>query len=200
LASILGSIYRCSRRQHSWLTTKHEINEAEAAGVVRAETWLTELDYPLDFTTSFISEAHRIAFAHLYEWAGHWRTSTPNVGSFLPPPPNKIPQLMYKFQDELRFRVSQIQDNSPDAVADLLAFAHHRLVFIHPFTNGNGRTARLLTNALAYSHGYQEVILYQREAGDSRKNISQAIQLGDIYDLSELKQLILEQLTLLSLS
>jgi cell filamentation protein len=182
------------------LTTKQEINEAEAAGVVRAETWLTELDYPLDFTTSFILEAHRTAFAHLYEWAGHWRTSTPNVGSFLPPPPTKIPQLMYEFEDELRFRISQIQDNNPDAVADLLAFAHHRLVFIHPFTNGNGRTSRLLTNALAYSYGYQEVVLYQREAGDSRKKYLQAIQLGDNYDLRELKQLILEQLTPLALS
>lgn len=182
------------------LTTKQEINEAEAVGVIRAETWLTRLDYPLDITPSFILDLHRTAFAHLYEWAGKWRTSTPNVGSFLPPPPVKIPQLIYEFVDDLRFRMTQIESANQEVLAELLAFAHHKLVFIHPFTNGNGRSSRLLTNALAYNYGYDEVVLYQREAGDSRKKYLQAIKLGDDYDLSELKQLILQQLTPLALS
>jgi Fic family protein len=94
----------------------------------------------------------------------------------------------------------QVAPGNADAVAELLAFAHHKLVSIHPFTNGNGRTARLLTNALAYNYGYDEVILYQRETGDSRKKYLQAIQLGDTYDLSGLKLLILNQLTPLALS
>lgn len=182
------------------LTTKTEINEAEASGVIRAETWLTELDYPLDILPSFFLDLHRTAFAHLYDWAGQWRTSTPNVGAYVPPPPVRIPQLMYEFADDLRFRMRQVAPGNADAVAELLAFAHHKLVSIHPFTNGNGRTARLLTNALAYNYGYDEVILYQRETSDSRKKYLQAIQLGDTYDLSELKLLILRQLTPLTLS
>lgn len=107
---------------------------------------------------------------------------------------------MYEFADDLRFRMTQIESTNREAVAELLAFAHHKLVFIHPFTNGNGRSSRLLTNALAYNYGYDEVVLYQREAGDSRKKYLQAIKLGDTYDLSELKQLILQQLTPLALS
>ncbi len=182
------------------LTSKEEVNEAEAAGVIQAETWLTKLDYPLYITPYFFLDLHHTAFSHLYEWAGKWRTSTPNVGSFLPPPPTKIPQLMYEFADDLRFRMTQIEPNDQEAVAELLAFAHHKLVFIHPFTNGNGRSSRLLTNALAYNYGYDEVVLYQREAGDSRKKYLQAIKLGDDYNLSELKQLILQQLTPLALS
>ncbi|MGI4872012.1 MAG: Fic/DOC family protein [Janthinobacterium lividum] len=182
------------------LTTKQEINEAEGSDVLRAETWITELDYPLAITTTFLLDLHRVAFAHLYEWAGKWRTTTPNVGSYLPPLPSRLPQLLYEFEDDLRFRMAQMQEPSAAAVADLLAFAHHKLVFIHPFTNGNGRTARLLTNALAYNYGYDEVLLYQREASDSRKKYLQAIQLGDNYDLSELKQLILQQLMPLALS
>lgn len=182
------------------LITKQDINEAEAVGIIRAETWLTQLDYPLAITPYFFLDLHRTAFAHLYEWAGKWRTSTPNVGSFLPPSPVRVPQLMYEFVDDLRFRMTQVKPADLGAVAELLAFAHHRLVFIHPFTNGNGRSARLLTNALAYNYGYDEVILYQRAAGDSRKKYLQAIQLGDNYDLSALKQLILQQLTPLALS
>ncbi len=172
------------------LTTHHAINEAEASGIARAETLLTELDYPLEISVSFIRTLHRTTFGHLYDWAGQWRTSTPNVGAYLPPPPAKIPQLMYEFEDELRFRMAHTQAAAPAEVARVLAYAHHRLVFIHPFTNGNGRTARLLTNALAYHFGYAEVILYQREAGDSRKKYLQAIQRGDANGLDELAQLI----------
>ena len=172
------------------LTTHRAINEAEASGIARAETFLTELDYPLEISVPFIRTLHQTAFGHLYDWAGQWRISTPNVGAYLPPPPVKIPQLMYEFEDELRFRMSNTQAAAPAEVALVLAYAHHRLVFIHPFTNGNGRTARLLTNALAYHFGYAEVILYQREAGDSRKKYLQAIQHGDANGLDELEKLI----------
>lgn len=182
------------------LATKEQINEAEALGVIRAETWLTQLDYPLDITPWFFLDLHRTAFSHLYEWAGKWRTSTPNVGSYLPPPAMKVPQLMYEFADDLRFQMTRVASDDVQEVAELLAFAHHKLVFVHPFTSGNGRSARLLTNALAYNYGYDEVILYHRETGDSRKKYLQAIQLGDNHDLSELKQLILRQLTPLALS
>ena len=39
------------------------------------------------------------------------------------------------------------------ALDELAARFHHRLVFIHPFANGNGRHARLMTDALLYNLG-----------------------------------------------
>jgi Fic family protein len=39
----------------------------------------------------------------------------------------------------------------------LAALAHRRLVDIHPFTDGNGRTARLLMNLILVNRGYQIV-------------------------------------------
>ena len=176
------------------LTTQQALNEAEALGVVRAEDFLTELDYPLVVTTSFLRELHRVAFAHLYDWAGRWRTSTPNVGAYVPPAPVRIPQLIYEFEDDLRFRMSATAADSLPDVAQLLAFAHHRLVFIHPFTNGNGRTARLLTNALAYNYGFAEVLLYQREAGNSRASYLHAIRQGYHEGPQALAELICQQL------
>jgi cell filamentation protein len=86
---------------------------------------------------------------------------------------------------------------SANQVAKLLAYAHHRLVAIHPFTNGNGRTARLFTNLLAYSYGYQEVVLYQREVGEARTQYLAAIRQADAYDLRALQGLISAQLRLL---
>ncbi|WP_317191500.1 Fic family protein [Hymenobacter lapidiphilus] len=82
-------------------------------------------------------------------------------------------------------------------MAAVLAYAHHRLVAIHPFVNGNGRTARLFTNLLAYGYGFQEVILYQREQGEGRTQYLQAIRQADDYHLAPLQALIHEQLRLL---
>jgi Fic family protein len=41
----------------------------------------------------------------------------------------------------------------------LAAEMHERLVSIHPFIDGNGRTARLVMNLILLSHGYPLVIL-----------------------------------------
>lgn len=155
---------------------------------------LDELDFPVELSAFFMQDIHRIAFGHLYEWAGKWRTFVPNVGSYVPPEAERVPMLMYEFGDELKFRQSKIDSANEDEVAELLAYAHHKLVHIHPFTNGNGRTARLITNVLAYNHGYREVVLYTREQGSSRNEYLQAIRLGDTYDLSALTTLIKRQL------
>lgn len=39
------------------------------------------------------------------------------------------------------------------------ALTHFKLVYIHPFTDGNGRTARLLMNFILMSHGYPPAIV-----------------------------------------
>jgi Fic family protein len=41
--------------------------------------------------------------------------------------------------------------------------AHYRLVTIHPFIDGNGRTARLLMNLLLLTHGYPPAIIRPRD-------------------------------------
>jgi Fic family protein len=127
--------------------------------------------------------------------AGQWRRTVPNVGAYLPPAAERVPQLLYEFADELRHRQRQLSpEPSQEEVAYLLAYAHHRLVAIHPFTNGNGRTARLFTNLLAYQYGFQEVILYQRAPGAGRTRYLQAIRQADDHDLGGLQQLISAQL------
>ena len=79
-------------------------------------------------------------------------------------------------------------------VAALLAYAHHRLVVIPPFINGNGRTARLFANLLAYNSGYQDVVLYHRQNGKGRAQYLQAVRRADAYDLGPLQALVSAQL------
>lgn len=87
---------------------------------------------------------------------GQWRRTVPNVGAYVPPAAARVPQLLYEWADEVCYRQRQLPlEPTVAQVAELLAYAHYRLVAIHPFTNGNGRTARLVTNLLAYSYGYQ---------------------------------------------
>ena len=59
-------------------------------------------------------------------------------------------------------------------------FIHHRLVQIHPFTDGNGRVARLITNLYLTQHGYPPIVLKKEE----RKKYYQTLQIADDGDLS----------------
>jgi len=68
---------------------------------------------------------------------------------YLPPIPEDVPQQMREFVEELNSK----KDSLHPVV--LAAFAHRRLVDIHPFANGNGRIARLLMNMVLLNKGYQ---------------------------------------------
>lgn len=169
------------------------LNELEAKGVLRAEEYMLDLDFPVEITTSLILDIHRTAFGEIYEWAGKWRYKDLQVGSYIPPKYFDVPRLMSEFIYGLNYRLQNLYSNDTDALVRELAWAHHRMVHIHPFVNGNGRSARLITDLLAYMHGYQSVELYQRE-GDSRKKYLQAVKFADTYDFSELEQMIRGQL------
>ena len=67
---------------------------------------------------------------------------------YLPPTPEEVSGLMEEFIRELERRKDTMH---PVAFA---AFAHRRLVDIHPFRDGNGRTARLLMNLILVREGY----------------------------------------------
>lgn len=178
------------------LTSKEALNEQEALGVATVERYLLEeVDYPVEFSVTLVQDLHRRAFGQLYDWAGQWRRTVPNVGAYLPPAAGQVPQLLSEWADEVRHRQRQLPSKpTPAQVAALLAYAHHRLVAIHPFPNGNGRAARLVTDLLAYNYGYQAVVLYQREPGEARTQYLAAIRQADAYDLRSLQQLISAQL------
>lgn len=72
------------------------------------------------------------------------------------PNPRRVPDLMREFSDWL---ASQPQLHP----VSLAAAAHYKLVSIHPFIDGNGRTARLLMNCLLMMHGYPPAIIRPRD-------------------------------------
>ncbi|KPK32449.1 MAG: cell filamentation protein Fic [Chlamydiae bacterium SM23_39] len=72
------------------------------------------------------------------------------------PNPLKVPNLMEKF-------IKWLQNNKNLHPVELAAEAHYRLVTIHPFVDGNGRTARLLMNLILMMHGYPPAIIRKKD-------------------------------------
>jgi len=67
---------------------------------------------------------------------------------YIPPPPDKIPELMQKFVENTKRKRSALHP------VEFAAWLHLNLVAIHPFIDGNGRTARLLMNIGLMQEGY----------------------------------------------
>lgn len=88
--------------------------------------------------------------------------------SHIPPQPFDVPKLMTEL-----FSFYEAEKNRMHPVL-LAAEMHQRLVSIHPFVDGNGRTARLLMNLLLLQHGYTIAILKGNKT--SRMNYYKALE------------------------
>jgi Fic family protein len=74
---------------------------------------------------------------------GEWRTHDVEVGRHVPPPHSDLPRFMARFDAAYGVptlgKLRQIQT---------VGAVHHRFLWIHPFLDGNGRVARLMSHAL----------------------------------------------------
>lgn len=106
-----------------------------------------------------INNIHKIILTGINDdWAGRYRETEVFIkGSSVElPQPIKVPYLM----DELvQWLSSQKKVNTIKVAAD----AHYKLVSIHPYVDGNGRTARLLMNLILMINGYPIVIIKNEE-------------------------------------
>ncbi len=124
----------------------------EAVDHYNAVLWMRELaakTTPLGENT--VRELHRrIVFRSQPEIAGVYSTLPRRIAGSPVVFPNavKIPGLMKEYGEWLT-HVETTSETSFDA--------HYRLVAIHPFADGNGRTARLLMNLLLLREGYPPV-------------------------------------------
>ncbi len=90
-----------------------------------------------------------------------------------------VPQLMEEFFELI---------NTPGEVHPVIkaAEAHYRLVRIHPFVDGNGRTARLLMNLLLMSDGYPITVIGNAQRVDYIQALEKADQFDDLEDFHKL--------------
>jgi Fic family protein len=97
-----------------------------------------------------ILKMHNLIFSGIQENAGAYRNSQVYIEGRdnMPPPACEVPQLMTEL---LNWLSKNPEEYNPIELASVL---HHKLVFIHPFDDGNGRVSRLLANLILISHGY----------------------------------------------
>ncbi|MCE2743306.1 MAG: Fic family protein [Fluviicola sp.] len=105
------------------------------------------------------------------EYAGKYRNIQVMIkgSAHMPPQPFLVPKKMEEY-----FEWYQINRNKLHPVV-LAAEMHERLVTIHPFVDGNGRTSRLIMNLILLKHGF--VIANIKGDYDARMNYYNALEL-----------------------
>ncbi|KAF0133684.1 MAG: filamentation induced by cAMP protein Fic [Candidatus Saganbacteria bacterium] len=107
------------------------------------------------------------------EWAGKYRDGNVIIGGAKHAPPEAI-EIHGKMHDLIVWFKQNINKLHP---IELAAIFHHKLVFVHPFFDGNGRTARLAMNLLLMGKGYPLAVIskndrkkYYRVLAEADKN------------------------------
>jgi len=103
-----------------------------------------------ELTEDVVLQVHKLIMANIAEDAGKYRTTGVRItgASFMPPPSSQVRPRMNEL---LKWSKENPDEHTPIEVA---AVFHHRFVQIHPFSEGNGRAARLLMNAILMKNGY----------------------------------------------
>ena len=85
-------------------------------------------------------------YGDVWEWAGRYRDVELTIGV----PHHRIREEIKKLCDDVWFWDAEA--TSPPTVVERDCRLHHRLAWIHPFRNGNGRHARLISDMYLHAH------------------------------------------------
>jgi Fic-DOC domain mobile mystery protein B len=128
------------------ISTQKDLDELEAANIIQGQLWAFSQKRKTIMTLPFLLKLHKNMFGEVWSWAGKYRRSQTNIGV----EPFRIPSETGQLLEEVVF---QLHSNTY-TMDEIATRFHHKLVWIHPFTNGNGRHARLMTDLLLYTHGH----------------------------------------------
>lgn len=139
-----------------------EQNEAIGVDVAMKYINTTLLSRAGAITVNDILEIHRrvLGYADPVE-AGRFRASQVFVGHHIPPHPQDLDRHMQELVQWL---------NSEEALhlhpVEFAALAHYKLVYVHPFVDGNGRTSRLLMNLILMQASYPPITIRKEQRAE----------------------------------
>lgn len=147
----------------------------EAKNHTEALEYLSELidrDKRHTFSEQLIRSLHQLVVQDTdKDWAGQYRNSAVMITGtdHRPPEANEVPRLIRELIGWVKTERTKLH------VVELAALFHHKLVHIHPFFDGNGRTARLAMNIFLLQAGYPLVIVLKND----RKKYYRVLALAD---------------------
>jgi cell filamentation protein len=161
-------------------TAISDIENAELLGYVRAEKQLiSEVKSNQRFKASDIDHIHKLFLGHLYSWAGKYRTVNLTKGDFTFASAMVVPSMMKELEHLTLKHHTPCKGRTLEEIASKIAIVHAELLLIHPFREGNGRTARLLATLMAYQAGLPGIdFSFIGSRGKEFDRYVKAIQLG----------------------
>jgi Fic family protein len=114
--------------------------------------------------------------------AGKYRNGNVMItgSSHHPPDAFEVPKLMQELMSWIKVNSGKLHP------VELAAIAHHKLVHIHPFSDGNGRTARLFMNLILMHKGYPLVTILKND----RQRYYRSLDRADRGNTSEIEKFI----------
>ena len=138
-------------------------------GLAKAGGSLTEKD---------VLTLHKLIMEGVDEGAGRYREAGARIAGalFSPPKSTEVPATMRSLLDWLDRNLEEL---SP---VELAAVFHHRFVTVHPFAEGNGRTARLLMNLILMRNSYPFIVSVSRQDRDKYIRALREADQGNLND------------------
>lgn len=171
------------------LKTAEEIALSEFEGFLKTEILFTEkLTTRTKFNIRYILKIHKSALGHLYQFAGKYREVNMSKDGFPFAAAQYLDQTMQTFEADVLGKLPPKYENA-DALIRAIAVVHGEFLLIHPFREGNGRTARILVNLMARKGGYGPLLFEKIGDKEFEKYVS-AIQKSAHKDYSEMIELV----------
>jgi len=121
------------------ITTRGELDELEQVNIESGLRWAARQRADI-LTDDFAVMLHKRLFGDVWDWAGSFRRTVKSIGI----DPIHIGVELRTLMDDARYWAEHKTYPPSEAAIRL----HHRLVYVHPFPNGNGRHARIMADAV----------------------------------------------------
>jgi len=162
------------------IATREQLDEWEAENILEGQRWAASAAKRRDILEdAFLRELHRRMFGRTWKWASSYRATEKNLGVAPARIAEEVRQLLENTRAQIAAKVAPIDE--------IAARLHHRLVWIHPFANGNGRHARALSDLLLAANGAEPFTWGRGDlehAGEARERYLAALRAADARDFS----------------
>ena len=154
------------------------MERVETEHYLRVTDELTKkFDREHSFTADDICYMHKLWLGTIYEWAGRYRHVLMSKDNFTFAAPAFIPRLMDEFERYILRSYSPCIFDSRDKIIEAIAVVHTEFVLIHPFREGNGRIARLLSALMAIQAGLP-FLDFNEVSGERKEEYFAAVRAG----------------------